>query len=326
MEKLFSAVKPTGKLTLGNYIGSISNWVKIQKDYDSIFCVADLHSLTVKIDPKELTENSYAVMANYLACGLDENESVLYYQSQVSSHTELGWLLNCVTSMGEASRMTAYKEKAEKNKNVSVGLFDYPVLMAADILLYDVKYVPIGEDQRQHLELARNLAIRFNNAYGNTFVVPEGLYPKVGAKIYNLQNPTKKMSKSDDDDTGNIMLDDNLDLVRQKIKRAVTDSGSEIVAREDKPGVTNLLSIYCALTNKTIKEAEKFFEGKNYGFLKEEVASVVIETLKPIQEKYNYYMNNKDFIREIAIRGKEKIEKQAHEKVKEVKQKMGLIF
>ncbi len=326
-ERLYTAAKPTGRLTLGNYVGAVDNWLKMQEEYDSIFCVADLHSLTVNIDPKELRDNSYAVMANYLACGLDPNKCTLYYQSQVPAHTALCWLLDCVTSMGEASRMTAYKEKAQSNKNVSVGLFNYPMLMAADILLYDAKYVPIGEDQRQHLELARNLAIRFNNKYGETFVVPQGVYQKVGAKIYNLQNPTKKMSKSDFDNSGNILLEDPIDVIKQKIKRAVTDSDSKIIYDpENKPGVSNLLSIYSVLAKKSMKECEAFFDGKNYGALKNEVSDIVIATIEPIQQKFMYYMNNKDEIEKIATQGAERIEAEADKKVKLVKERMGLIF
>ncbi len=326
-DRLYTAAKPTGRLTLGNYIGAVDNWLQMQEKYDSIFCVADLHSLTVEIDPKELKDNSYAVLANYLACGLDPNKCTLYYQSQIPAHTELCWLLDCVASMGEANRMTAYKEKAQEKKNVSVGLFNYPMLMAADILLYDAKYVPIGEDQRQHLELARNLAIRFNNKYGETFVVPTGVYQKVGAKVYNLQNPTKKMSKSDFDNSGNILLEDPIDVIKQKIKRAVTDSDSKIVYDpENKPGVSNLLSIYSVLTKKSMKECEKFFEGQNYGALKKEVTDAVVSTIEPIQQKFNYYMNNRDELEKIAKIGAEKIRKIAEEKVKLVKEKMGLIF
>lgn len=325
-EVLFSGAKPTGRLTLGNYIGAVGNWTAMQDKYNSIFCIADLHSLTVKIEPKELTDNSYAIMSTYLACGLTPEKSTLYYQSQLSAHTELCWLLNCVASMGETSRMTAYKEKAHNKNSVSVALFDYPILMAADILLFGTKYVPIGEDQRQHLELARDLAIRFNNKYGETFVVPEGIYPKVGAKICNLQNPTKKMSKSDEDTSGSILIEDDLDLIRQKIKRAVTDSDNQIKASEEKTGVTNLLTIYSALSKITIKEAEKHFEGKNYGALKNEVADIVVATLKPVQEKFNYYMNHKEEIRKIAQQGVEKVRAIADAKVIEVKKKMGLIF
>ncbi|MBQ8762014.1 MAG: tryptophan--tRNA ligase [Clostridia bacterium] len=322
---LFSAAKPTGRLTLGNYLGAVENWTMMQEEYNSIFCVADLHSLTVPIKPEELKDNSYAVMANYLACGIDPKKSVLFYQSHVKEHAELGWLLNCVTHFGEANRMVAFKEKVQQKKEVTVGLFDYPILMAADILLYDAEVVPIGEDQRQHLELARTLAQRFNFTYGETFKMPEGFYPKIGAKIYDLQNPTKKMSKSDEDTSGTILLEDNPDVIMKKIKRAVTDSEMKIVASKEKPGVTNLLTIYSKLTNQTIKEAEQHFEGANYGKLKTETAEVVIETLKPVQEKFNYYMNNKDVLAEIAKQGAEKAAEYASKKVEEVKEKMGLI-
>ncbi len=325
-EKMFSAVKPTGRLTLGNYIGTMKNWAKMQEDYDCIFCVADLHSLTVHIDPEELRQNSYALMAVYLACGLSPDKGPLYYQSQIPAHSELCWLLNCVANVGETNRMTAYKEKAHNKDGVSVGLFDYPILMAADILLFDTKYVPIGEDQRQHMEMARNLAIRFNNKYGETFVLPEGVYQKTGSKITNLQNPTKKMSKSDCDDSGNILLEDDLDIVRQKIKRAVTDSGSEIKVAKDKPGVTNLLSIYSSLSGLTLQECEKHFAGKNYGALKNEVADIVVNTLQPFQEKFRYYLERPTEIEKIATRGAEQLRERANKKVLEVKRKMGLIF
>lgn len=322
---LFSAAKPTGRLTLGNYLGAVENWVQMQDDYNSIFCVADLHSLTVPIEPSVLNDNSNAVFANYLACGLNPDKCVIYFQSHLKAHTEMGWLLNCLTHFGEANRMVAFKEKMQQKKEVLVGLFDYPILMAADILIHDAEVVPIGEDQRQHLELARTLAQRFNNKYGETFKIPTGLYPKIGAKIYDLQNPTKKMSKSDEDTSGTILLEDNPDVIVAKIKRAVTDSDTRIIASEDKPGVTNLLTIYSKLTNKTIKEAEQHFEGANYGKLKAETAEAVVETLKSVQDKFNYYMTHKDEMYAIAKQGVEKVAKYATNKVDVVKEKMGLI-
>ncbi len=322
---LFSGVKPTGRLTLGNYIGAIGNWQVMQQEFNSIFCVADLHSLTVEIDPKELNDNSYGVLAAYLACGLDPEKSTIYFQSQLPAHTELCWLLNCVATFGETSRMVAFKEKAAHKDSVSVGLFDYPILMAADILLFDSEVVPIGEDQRQHLELARTLANRFNSKYGKTFVVPEGRYQTIGAKIQNLQNPASKMSKSDDDTSGNIMLEDSPETIRKEIKRAVTDSGDTIVASKDKPGITNLLNIYCALSHMSIKEAEAHFAGKSYGQLKSELADLVVDTLKPVQDRMAQLLSNRAELDEIVRKGAEKVRIQAERKVREVKTKMGLI-
>ncbi|MCL2540013.1 MAG: tryptophan--tRNA ligase [Firmicutes bacterium] len=328
MEKkltIFSGIKPSGRFTLGNYIGAVKNWQEMQSRYNSIFSVVDLHALTVDINPDELRENIYAAIANLIACGLDPNKSTIYCQSHISGHAELGWLLNCITWFGEAGRMTQFKDKSRKGAQVSVGLFDYPVLMAADIMLFDAALVPIGEDQRQHVELSRTLAVRFNNKYGNTFVVPEGYFPKLGAKIYDLQEPTKKMSKSDADASGCVLLEDSPEVIRSKIKRAVTDSDGKIVFSKDKPGVSNLLTIYCTLTNKTPKQAEEYFGGKGYGALKNEVADAVIATLAEPQEIFKRLMNDKAELDRLAKLGAEKLQKQACAKLAVVKQKMGLI-
>ena len=251
MEKqiLYSATKPTGKLTLGNYIGAIKSWREMQENNNCLFCVADLHSLTIDIDKKELNDNTYSQLATFLAFGLDPKKSIIYVQSQVHEHAELGWIMNCTTYFGEASRMTQFKDAKAKNKNITVGLFVYPMLMAADILLYDTAVVPVGIDQMQHVEIARDIAERFNSKYGNTFVVPKGVVPKSGAKIMGLLDPTKKMAKSGDNDNDVIYIEDDDDTIRRKFKRAVTDSENSIKFSETKPGVSNLLTIYSAMKN-----------------------------------------------------------------------------
>jgi len=322
---MFSGAKPTGRLTLGNYIGAVKNWKEMQEEYNAIFSIVDLHSLTVDIAPEVLKDNSYAALANFMACGLDPKKSAIYMQSHIDCHAALGWLLNCITWFGEAQRMTQFKEKKLKGTNVSVGLFDYPVLMAADIMLFDADVVPIGEDQRQHLELARTLATRFNNKYGKTFVVPEGYYPKIGAKVCDLQNPTKKMSKSDEDTSGIILLEDSPEVIRSKVKRAVTDSDSRIVFAKDKPGISNLLTIYSALTGNSIKASEAHFVGKGYGDLKREVAEVVIETLAKPQQEFKRLMSDKGELDRIAKTGADRLRCQAEAKLKQARDKMGLI-
>ena len=322
---IFSGAKPTGRLTLGNYIGAVKNWKAMQDDYSAIFSVVDLHSLTVDISPEELKDNSYAALANFIACGLDPEKSIIYMQSHIKEHAELAWLLNCITWFGEAGRMTQFKDKKQKVENVSVGLFDYPVLMAADILLFDAHLVPIGEDQRQHLELARTLANRFNAKYGKTFVVPEGYYPKLGAKVYDLQDPTKKMSKSETDMSGIILLEDSPEVIRNKIKRAVTDSDNKIIFSADKPGVSNLLTIYCSLTDTTPKAAEEHFAGNGYGVFKSEVAEVVVSTLEGVQAEFKRLMQDKAELDRIAKLGADRLREKAAKKLAEVKAKMGLI-
>src|SRR5882724_3669858 len=287
MKRIFSGAQPTGNVHLGNYLGALRNWVTLQRDYESFFCIVNLHAITAPQDPKMVAAKTRELARIYLAVGIDPNVSTVFVQSDVPAHAELTWLLNCVARVSELERMTQYKDKVRKHEeNVSVGVFDYPVLMAADILLYQTDLVPVGEDQKQHLELTRDIAIRFNRDYGQTFVVPDPFIPKVGARIMSLADPAKKMSKSDaESESGCIMLLDDADAVRRKFKRAVTDSGTEIKFDESRPAINNLLTIYHLLTNKTPAEIEEQFKGQGYAALKQELADVCIEFLKPIQER-----------------------------------------
>ena len=292
MKRILTGLKPSGELTLGSLIGGISQMVKLQDEYDSFMFVPDMHAITVKQDPKELRERIRKNVALYLACGVDPNKNTIYLQSENLYHANLSWVLECTTYMGEASRMTQYKDKSSKGENVTVGLFTYPILMAADILLYDADYVPVGIDQKQHVELARDLALRFNKTYGDTFKMPEALIPEVGAKIMDLQDPTKKMSKSDETYKGVILLLDDEKVIRKKIMSAVTDSENKVYYdRENKPGISNLLTIYSSLKNISIEEAENYFKDYNYGNLKKEVADLVSSVLLDIQDKYNNIIN-----------------------------------
>ena len=292
MKRILTGLKPSGELTLGSLIGGISQMVKLQDEYDSFMFVPDMHAITVKQDPKELRERIRKNVALYLACGVDPNKNTIYLQSENLYHANLSWVLECTTYMGEASRMTQYKDKSSKGENVTVGLFTYPILMAADILLYDADYVPVGIDQKQHVELARDLALRFNKTYGDTFKMPEALIPEVGAKIMDLQDPTKKMSKSDETYKGVILLLDDEKVIRKKIMSAVTDSENKVYYdRENKPGISNLLTIYSSLKNISIEEAENYFKDYNYGNLKKEVADLVSSVLLDIQDKYNEIIN-----------------------------------
>jgi tryptophanyl-tRNA synthetase len=286
-KRIFSGAQPTGNVHLGNYLGALRNWVALQREYESFFCIVNLHAITLPQDPKVLAAKTRELARIYLAVGIDPEVSTIFVQSDVAEHAELTWLLNCVTRMSELERMTQFKDKARKQEeNVGVGLFDYPVLMAADILLYQTDLVPVGEDQKQHLELTRDIAIRFNRDYGETFRVPDPFIPKVGARIMSLADPAKKMSKSDEEsESGCIMLLDDADAVRRKFKRAVTDSGTEIRFDAKRPAINNLLTIYHLLTEKTPAEIEAHFDGKGYANLKEELADVTVEFLKPFQER-----------------------------------------
>lgn len=324
---LFSGMQPSGKPTLGNYLGAFKNWGTLQEEYNCIYCIADLHAITVRQEPAMLRKYTKELFALYLAAGLDNTKNIIYVQSNVSAHTELEWILNCYTYMGELSRMTQFKDKSQKQgKNIPTGLFNYPVLQAADILLYQTAVVPVGEDQRQHLELARDIAIRFNNIYGDVFTIPDMYIPKVGAKIMGLQNPTKKMSKSDIDNENNVIyLLDDLKVIANKIKRSVTDSDNQIIYSDDKPGIKNLLNIYCAITNKTVEQAEKDFTGFGYGAFKEAVAEVVVEEIRPIQENFNRILSDKAFIEESIKDGAQKAEYIANKTLRKVKKKVGFI-
>lgn len=324
-KRVFSGAAPSGILTIGNLIGAINNWVKLQDDYESIFCIVDLHAITVRQDPKLLKSRSREFIKNYLACGIDPQKSTIFIQSHVKEHTELAWILGCYTYFGELSRMTQFKEKSARHKqNINVGLFNYPVLMAADILLYQTDVVPVGEDQKQHIEITRNLAERFNGLYGKTFTIPEGLILKEGARIMNLLEPNSKMSKSDENKQNVILLRDNPDLISQKIQKAVTDSGTEIRSGRDKPALTNLLTIYSAFTKKTISEIEKDYFGKGYAEFKKDLAEVIINGLKPIQEKLKELDQNPGYIEKILQESADEIRPIAEKTILEVKNKIGL--
>ena len=324
MKRILTGLKPSGELTLGSYVGAIKQIIEMQDKYDSFLFVPDLHAITVPQDSKVLKERIIKNVALYLACGVDYNKNTIYIQSENLYHTNLSWILECNTYFGEASRMTQYKDKASKNENISVGLFTYPILMAADILIYDANYVPVGIDQKQHVELARDIARRFNNKYGDVFVVPEPIIPKSGEKIMDLQNPTKKMSKSDETYKGVILLLDDEKTIRKKIMSAVTDSENKIYYdKENKPGISNLIVIYATLSNLSIEDVENKFKNNNYGEFKKSVADLVVETLMTIQEKY-YKILNSDIINKILDEGKYKTEKIARKKYNEVLKCVGL--
>ncbi|HBF6796025.1 TPA: tryptophan--tRNA ligase [Clostridioides difficile] len=323
---IFSGAQPSGKMTLGNYLGAIKNWTELQDNYDCYYSIVDLHAITVPQDPKVLRANTIELLAQYIACGLDPEKNTIFIQSHVKEHVELMWVLNTMTYMGELSRMTQFKDKSQKSEaNLNAGLFTYPVLMAADILLYQTDLVPVGDDQKQHLELARDLANRFNNRFSPTFVVPEGYYPKGGARVMSLQEPTKKMSKSDSNENAFILLADDSDSIKRKIKRSVTDSLGVVKYNDEQPGIKNLIDIYSNLSKKSIEEIVNMYEGKGYGIFKEDVAEVVSEALRPIREKYVDLLNNKDYLEKIYSMGAEKAEKQARKTLRKVYKKVGFI-
>ena len=322
---IFSGIQPSGNLTLGNYLGAVKNWVALQEEYNCYYCVVDLHAITVRQDPAALRKRTLDVMSILIASGIDPKENVLYMQSHVSAHAELAWILNCFTYMGELSRMTQFKEKsARAGDNINAGLFTYPALMAADILLYQADLVPVGIDQKQHLELTRDIAIRFNNIYGDVFTVPEPYIPREGAKIMSLQEPEKKMSKSDENENSFIALLDPPDVIARKLKRAVTDSDGEIRFAEEKPGVSNLLTIYSAVTGKTVAESEKEFAGQGYGTLKQAVADAVIAELEPLQKRYAEVRGDKAFLEGVMTENAEKAFCAARKTLSKVQRKIGL--
>ena len=322
-KRIFSGAQPTGNVHLGNYLGALKNWVELQREYESFFCIVNLHALTVQQDPKLLLEKTRDLARIYLAVGIDPEISTIFIQSDVPEHAELTWVLNCVARQGELERMTQYKEKARKQQeNVSVGLFDYPVLMAADILLYHTDLVPVGEDQKQHLELTRDLAIRFNRDYGETFKVPDAFIPKMGARIMSLSDPLKKMSKSDDDPNGCVLLMDDADTVQRKFKRAVTDSGTEIRFDQSRPAINNLLEIYHLITGKAQAEVEEHFAGKGYAQLKGNLAEVTIEFLRPIQQRINEITD--ETLDRLLDQGREKASRIAGSTLAQVYQRIGI--
>lgn len=324
-KRVFSGLKPSGSPQLGNYLGAIRRWAAEQDIYDSIFCIVDLHAITEYLDPAELSRYITEGIGLLIASGIDPDRSVLFQQSHVHEHSELAWLLNCFIPMGWMQRMTQYKEKAgDQKEQVSVGVFDYPALMAADILLYDTDIVPVGEDQKQHVELTRDVAQRFNSMYGETFVIPEPTVAEVGARIMGLEDPTKKMSKSEGNEGQSIGMLDNPDVIRRKIMRATTDSLREIRFDEDRPGIYNLLGIYQTISGETNKEIEVRFEGKGYGDLKKELAELVIETIRPVQERYRELTAEPGRIDAILKAGAEKARPMAEKTLAKVQKKIGL--
>lgn len=323
-KRIFSGMQPSGMITLGNYLGALKNWTSLQDDYDCLYCIVDMHAITVRQDPVKLRKQARDLLTQYLAVGIDPEKNTIYYQSHVSQHAELGWILNCFTYMGELNRMTQFKDKAAKHAdNINAGLYTYPVLMAADILLYQTDLVPVGEDQRQHLEITRDIAGRFNGIYGETFKIPEAYIGKVGARIMSLQEPTKKMSKSDENKNNTILLMDEPAVIMNKVKRAMTDSGSEIRHGEDKPGISNLLNIYCACTGKTIAEAEKEFDGAGYGAFKTAVGEAVVAELEPVQKRVKELEKNKDYLDQVIKNGAERAGKLAARTLTKVQKRVG---
>ena len=326
---MLSGIKPTGDLTLGSYLGAVKNWIERADEFDNYYFMADLHALTTRNKPADLRRRTLEQLAQYVACGLDPEKNTLFIQSHVPAHAELGWVLNCYTMFGELSRMTQFKDKSAKNAdNINGGLFTYPALMAADILLYQPDYVPVGEDQKQHVELTRDVAQRFNNLYGETFRVPEPYIPKVGARIMDLQNPGSKMSKSDEVGTGRILLMEAPEDIMRKFKRAITDCDTERCVRydpENKPGVANLMSIYAAVTGKGFQEIEREFDGLGYGAFKPAVGEAVVETLRPIREEAQKIMKDKAFLEGLCRTGAEKASAIAERTLRKVYKKVGLV-
>lgn len=325
-KRVFSGIQPTGQIHLGNYLGAVKNWVDSQDEYENIFCVVNSHAITTTQDPKELKKNTYELTAMLLACGIDMKKSNLFIQSEIDEHPALSWILDCNVSMGEMNRMTQFKDKSLKNpKNVNVGLFNYPVLMAADILLYQADGVPVGEDQKQHLELTRNIAQKFNRDFGECFKIPEPMIPKAGARVMGLDDPASKMSKSAKGVNHAIFLLDNPDVIMRKIKKATTDSQTSIVFDPSREGLYNLLGIYEILTGKSRDIIENEFEGKGYGDFKIAVAEVVIESLKPIREEYEKLNNQKGDIEKILQQGADKVRPIARATYNKAKELVGLI-
>lgn len=326
-KRVLSCIQPSGLLTLGNYLGALKNWVAMQDEFDCTYAVADLHAITVRQEPAKLRSQIYSTFAILLALGIDPEKNTVFIQSQVPEHAALSWLLSCYTQFGEMSRMTQFKDKSQKHPdNINVGLFSYPVLMAADILLYRPDLVPVGADQKQHLEIARDIAIRFNNIYGDVFTVPDAYIPRSGARVKSLQDPTKKMSKSDDNVNAWVAILDSKDDIIRKFKRAVTDSDSSIRMSEDKPGISNLLTIYSAVTGKTVEEAEKEFEGKGYGEFKLAVGETVADALASIKSRHDEIIKDKKALEQLYRMGAEKAEHVARKTYLKAMKKVGFVL
>ena len=324
-KRIFSGIQPSGELTLGSYMGALKNWVALQDEYDCLYCIVDMHAITVRQVPADLRRRSVAQLAQYIACGLDPEKNIMFIQSHVPQHAELSWVLGCYTQFGELSRMTQFKDKAKKHvDNITAGLFTYPVLMAADILLYQSDLVPVGDDQRQHVELCRNIATRFNNWFPDTFTLPEAFVPKMGARIMSLGQPENKMSKSEPD--GCVFLMDKPEDIMRKFKRAVTDCETAVrYDQQNKPGISNLLTIYCAATGKTMAEAEAEFADQGYGVFKPAVGEAVVELLRPIQEEANRLMADKAYLESVYQKGAERASALANRTLRKVYKKVGFV-
>ena len=326
-KKVLSCIQPSGMLTLGNYLGALKNWLNMQEEFDCTFAVADLHAITVRQEPAKLRQQIYSTYALMLALGLDPDKSTLFIQSHVAAHSQLSWLLSCYTQFGEMSRMTQFKDKSAKHAdNVNVGLFSYPVLMAADILLYKPDFVPVGADQKQHLEIARDIAERFNGIYGDVFTVPDPYIPKIGARVMSLQDPTKKMSKSDENLNAWVAILDDPDAIMRKFKRAVTDSEARVCIGEEKHGINNLIGIYSAVTGKTSDEITAEFEGKGYGDFKMAVGEAVVEELRPIRERYDAIIKDKAALEALYRDGAAKAEYVARKTLSKAMKKVGFVL
>ena len=325
-KRIFSGIQPTGVMTLGNYLGAVKNWVALQEEYNCIYSIVNMHAITVRQDPRELRENTLAIYALILACGVDPEKSITFIQSHVKTHAELAWVLNCYTQFGELSRMTQFKDKSARHpENVNAGLFTYPTLMAADILLYQADLVPVGIDQKQHLELSRNIAQRFNGLYGNTFTIPDGYIPKLAAKVMSLQDPTRKMSKSDDNPKSFVAILDKPETIIKKFKSAVTDSEAVVAYREGKDGINNLISIYSAVTGRSFEQIEEEFAGKGYGDFKLAVGEAVAESLRPVRERFEAYMKDKAYLEASYKAGAEKALSISQRTLDKVYKKIGFL-
>ena len=323
---IFSGIQPTGTFTLGNYIGAVRNWGKLQEEYNCIYSIVNMHAITVRQDPAKLRQNTLQAYALVMACGVDPEKSILFIQSHVKTHAEMNWILSCCIQFGELSRMTQFKDKSAKHPDdINAGLFTYPVLMAGDILLYNADLVPVGIDQKQHLELARNVAQRFNNRYSPTFTIPEAYIPEVGAKVMSLQDPTKKMSKSEENPNACILILDDEDTIIRKFKRAVTDSGSEVRYGEGKDGINNLMTIYSIVTGKGFDEIEREFDGKGYGDFKVAVGEAVADHLKPVRENFAKYMADKAYLKECYMRGAEQALRISQKTLSKAYRKVGFV-
>ena len=324
---IFSAIQPTGTITLGNYLGALKNWIKLQEDFNCIYALADLHAITVRQEPAKFRANIYEAYALLLACGVDLEKSLFFIQSHVNTHAQLAWILNCYTQFGELSRMTQFKDKSAKHSdNINAGLFTYPALMAADILLYHADLVPVGADQKQHLELTRNIAERFNGIYGNVFKVPDPYIPKTGARVMSLQEPAKKMSKSDENINSYVAVLDKPEVIMKKFRRAVTDSEACVKYGEGKDGINNLMGIYSAVTGKTNEEIEQEFDGKGYGDFKTAVGEAVVEELRPIQEKFAQFIKDKAYLKECYEKSAQTAEKISQRILDKAAKKIGFVL